>query len=64
MTKGACANIPPKSNRSDPIRFSLFLYRALSQLGRQRGIENSQKRQLFLYNSSDTFMVSAGLRFR
>jgi len=28
MNKGAWANIPPKSNRSDPICFSPYLYRA------------------------------------
>ena len=28
MKKGAWANIPPKSNRSDPICFSPYLYRA------------------------------------
>jgi transposase len=28
MKKGAWANIPPKSKRSDPIYFSSYLYRA------------------------------------
>jgi transposase len=28
MKKGAWANIPPKSNRNDPICFSPYLYRA------------------------------------
>jgi hypothetical protein len=28
MKKGAWANIPPKSNRSDPICFSPYFYRA------------------------------------
>jgi transposase len=28
IKKGACANIPPKSNRNDPICFSPHLYRA------------------------------------
>jgi transposase len=32
MKKGAWANIPPKSNRSDPICFSPYLYRALNQV--------------------------------
>jgi len=34
MTKGAWANIPPKSNRSDPICFSPYLYRARNQVER------------------------------
>ena len=34
MKKGAWANIPPKSNRSDPICFSPYLYRARSQVQR------------------------------
>jgi transposase len=32
MKKGAWANIPPKSNRSDPICFSPYLYRARNQV--------------------------------
>ena len=32
--KGAWANIPPKSNRSDPICFSPYLYRARNQVER------------------------------
>jgi hypothetical protein len=31
MKKGPWANIPPKSNRSDPICFSPYLYRARNQ---------------------------------
>ena len=31
---GAWANIPPKSNRSDPICFSPYLYRARNQVER------------------------------
>jgi len=31
--KGTWANIPPKSNRSDPICFSLYLYRARNRRG-------------------------------
>ena len=34
MKKGAWANIPPKSNRSDPICFSPYLYRARNRVGR------------------------------
>jgi transposase len=34
MKKGAWANIPPKSNRSDPICFSPYLYRARHQVER------------------------------
>ncbi|AMA61527.1 transposase [Bradyrhizobium sp. CCGE-LA001] len=34
MNKGARANIPPKSNRSDPICFSPCLYRAHNQVER------------------------------
>lgn len=34
MKKGQWANIPPKSNRSDPICFSPHLYRARSQFER------------------------------
>jgi transposase len=34
MKKGAWANIPPKSNRSDPICFSLYLYRARNKVER------------------------------
>ena len=34
MRKGAWANIPPKSNRSDPICFSPYLYRARNQVER------------------------------
>ena len=34
MKKGARANIPPKSNRSDPICFSPYLYRARNQVER------------------------------
>ena len=34
MKKGAWANIPPKSNRSDPICFSPHLYRARNQVER------------------------------
>ena len=34
MKKGAWANIPPKSNRSDPICFSPYLYRARNRLER------------------------------
>src|ERR1700720_3146119 len=34
MEKGAWANIPPKSNRSDPICFSPYLYRARNQVER------------------------------
>jgi transposase len=32
MKKGAWANIPPKSNRSDPICFSPYLYRARNRV--------------------------------
>ena len=32
--KGAWANIPPKSNRSDPVCFSPYLYRARNQVER------------------------------
>jgi len=32
MKKGAWANIPPKTNRSDPICFSPYLYRARNQV--------------------------------
>lgn len=32
--RGAWANIPPKSNRKDPIRFSPLLYRARSRVER------------------------------
>jgi transposase len=34
MKKGAWANIPPKSNRTDPICFSPYLYRARNQVER------------------------------
>ena len=34
MKKGAWANIPPKINRSDPICFSPYLYRARNQVER------------------------------
>jgi transposase len=34
MKKGAWANIPPKSNRIDPICFSPYLYRARNQVER------------------------------
>lgn len=34
MKKGAWANIPPKSNRDDPICFSPYLYRARNQVER------------------------------
>ncbi len=34
MTKGAWANIPPKSNRNGPICFSPYLYRARNQVER------------------------------
>ncbi len=34
MKKGARANIPPKSNRSDPICFSPYLYRARNRVER------------------------------
>jgi transposase len=34
MKKGAWANIPPKSNRRDPICFSPYLYRARNQVER------------------------------
>jgi transposase len=34
VKKGAWANIPPKSNRSDPICFSPYLYRARNQVER------------------------------
>ncbi|WP_316227548.1 MULTISPECIES: IS5 family transposase [unclassified Bradyrhizobium] len=34
MKKGAWANIPPKSNHSDPICFSPYLYRARNQVER------------------------------
>jgi transposase len=34
MKKGAWANITPKSNRSDPICFSPYLYRARNQVER------------------------------
>src|SRR5436309_1382894 len=34
MKKGAWANIAPKSNRSDPICFSPYLYRARNQVER------------------------------
>jgi transposase len=34
MMKGAWANIPPKSNRNDPICFSPYLYRARNQVER------------------------------
>jgi transposase len=40
MKKGAWANIPPKSNRSDPICFSPFLYRARNQVGSSTGSNN------------------------
>jgi len=35
IKKGAWANIPPKSNRSDPICFSPYLYRARNQVEQQ-----------------------------
>ena len=34
MKKGAWANIPPKNNRSDPICFSPYLYRARNHVER------------------------------
>jgi transposase len=34
IKKGAWANIPPKSNRSDPICFSPYLYRARNRFKR------------------------------
>ena len=34
LKKGAWANIPPKSNRSDPICFSPYLYRARNRVER------------------------------
>jgi transposase len=34
MKKGAWANIPPKSNRSDPICFGPYRYRARNQVER------------------------------
>ena len=34
MKKGAWANIPPKSNRSEPICFSRYLYRARNRVER------------------------------
>lgn len=34
MKKSSWANIPPKSNHSDPICFSPYLYRARNQVGR------------------------------
>ena len=34
MKKGAWANIPPKSNRNDPICFSPYLYRARKRVER------------------------------
>ena len=34
MEKGAWANIPPKSNRNDPICFSPYLYRARNRVER------------------------------
>jgi transposase len=34
MKKGAWANIPPKSNRRNPICFSPYLYRARNQVER------------------------------
>src|SRR5690242_21350446 len=34
MKKGAWANIPPKTNRSDPACFSPYLYRARNQVER------------------------------
>ncbi|MVT55225.1 transposase [Bradyrhizobium yuanmingense] len=34
IKNGAWANIPPKSNRSDPICFSPYLYRARNQVER------------------------------
>jgi transposase len=34
MKKGAWANIPPKSNRSDPICFRSYLYRARNRVER------------------------------
>ena len=34
MKKGTWANIPPKSNRSNPICFSPYLYRARHQVER------------------------------
>ena len=34
IKKGVWANIPPKSNRNDPICFSPYLYRARDQVAR------------------------------
>jgi transposase len=34
LKKGAWANIPPKSNRRDPICFSPYLYRVRNKVGR------------------------------
>jgi transposase len=34
MTKSAGANVPPKSNRNDPICFSPYLYRARNRVER------------------------------
>jgi transposase len=34
MKEGAWANIPPKSNRSDPICFSPYLYHARNRVDR------------------------------
>ncbi len=34
IKKGAWANIPPKSNRNDPICFSFYLYRARNRVER------------------------------
>jgi transposase len=49
MKKGAWANIPPKSNRSDPICFSPYLYRAhpreldRTDLGLRSGRQDSKR---------------------
>jgi DDE family transposase len=62
MKKGAWANIPPKSNRNDPICFSPYLYRARTRSnGSSTGSSNAAGSRHATTNSPPTTLPSSSL---
>jgi transposase len=50
--RGAWANVPPRSNRREPISFSPYLYRARNQVGGSQRAMTSSQRTIWRSSSS------------
>ena len=62
MKKGAWANITPKSNRTDPICFSPYLYRARNQVERFFNRSKQCRRVTTRYDNYLAFVQLASIR--